>query len=62
MTIEELLEVMPGPDFPTGGIVQGLDGIKNAFITGEASSNLEVKPKLKIFLKILIESLSRKFL
>ncbi len=34
MTLDELLEIMPGPDFPTGGIVLGTDGIREAFLTG----------------------------
>ena len=34
MNIDDLLEIMHGPDFPTGGIVQGLKGIKEAFETG----------------------------
>lgn len=32
--VDDLLTHMQGPDFPTGGIVQGLDGIKKAFETG----------------------------
>ena len=35
MNIDDLLEIMHGPDFPTGGIVQGLKGIKEAFETGK---------------------------
>ncbi len=34
MTIDELLEIMPGPDFPTGGIILGTEGIREAFLTG----------------------------
>ena len=33
-TIEEIMKVMPGPDFPTGGIICGYRGIKEAFHTG----------------------------
>jgi DNA gyrase subunit A len=33
-SIEEILEVMPGPDFPTGGIICGTRGVKEAFHTG----------------------------
>jgi len=33
-TIDELLQLIPGPDFPTGGIIEGLEGIRNAYITG----------------------------
>lgn len=35
VTVDDLLTVIKGPDFPTGGIVQGLDGIKQAFETGK---------------------------
>lgn len=34
MTIDDLLEIMPGPDFPTGGTILGVDGIREAFLTG----------------------------
>lgn len=33
-TVDELLQVISGPDFPTGGIIQGIDGIKRAYETG----------------------------
>jgi DNA gyrase subunit A len=33
-TVDELLELVPGPDFPTGGIVEGLEGIRGAYTTG----------------------------
>jgi len=33
-TLEEVMELVKGPDFPTGGIVEGLDGIKDAFSKG----------------------------
>lgn len=32
--LDTLMEIMKGPDFPTGGIVEGLDGIRKAFETG----------------------------
>lgn len=34
-SVEELMEIIPGPDFPTGGIIQGIDGIKKAYETGK---------------------------
>lgn len=37
LTLDELLEIMPGPDFPTGGIIEGTDGIREAFNTGSGS-------------------------
>jgi topoisomerase-4 subunit A len=33
--LKDILEIVKGPDFPTGGIVQGIDGIKEAFSTGK---------------------------
>ncbi len=40
---ESIFEIMKGPDFPTGGIVEGLDGIRSAFKTGRGK--LIVKSK-----------------
>ncbi len=34
-TVDELMTVIKGPDFPTGGIIQGLEGIKKAYETGK---------------------------
>lgn len=33
-SLDKLMEFIPGPDFPTGGIIQGVDGIKKAYQTG----------------------------
>lgn len=35
VTVDELMKVIQGPDFPTGGIIQGTDGIKTAYETGK---------------------------
>ncbi|WP_077621856.1 DNA topoisomerase IV subunit A [Sediminibacillus massiliensis] len=35
VTVDELMEVIKGPDFPTGGIIQGVDGLKKAYETGK---------------------------
>ncbi|HIM58566.1 MAG TPA: DNA gyrase subunit A, partial [Gammaproteobacteria bacterium] len=35
ITVDELLEVMPGPDFPTAGIINGASGIRQAYETGK---------------------------
>jgi DNA gyrase subunit A len=37
ISIDDLIELIPGPDFPTGGIVLGRMGIKSAFHTGRGS-------------------------
>jgi len=34
-TVEELMTAVKGPDFPTGGIIQGVEGIKKAYETGK---------------------------
>lgn len=36
-SLEELMEKVPGPDLPTGGIIMGDDGIKKAYATGRGS-------------------------
>jgi DNA gyrase subunit A len=33
--VEELIKIMPGPDFPTGGILMGVEGVKNIYATGQ---------------------------
>ncbi|MDD5141996.1 DNA gyrase subunit A [Methanoregula sp.] len=33
--VEDLLRIMPGPDFPTGGILMGVEGVKNIYATGQ---------------------------
>jgi DNA gyrase subunit A len=33
--VEDLLRIMPGPDFPTGGILMGVEGVKNIYTTGQ---------------------------
>ncbi len=37
MELPELMEIIPGPDFPTGGIILGRSGIYNAYSTGRGS-------------------------
>ncbi|MGH7123112.1 MAG: DNA gyrase subunit A, partial [Stellaceae bacterium] len=37
VTIDELMEIVPGPDFPTGGIILGKTGIRAAYHTGRGS-------------------------
>ncbi len=39
-SVDEILEVMPGPDFPTGGIICGLRGIREAYHTGRGKLTL----------------------
>jgi DNA gyrase subunit A len=37
ITIDELIEIIPGPDFPTGGLILGQHGAKSAYHTGRGS-------------------------
>nr|WP_295742636.1 DNA gyrase subunit A [uncultured Acidocella sp.] len=37
ITLEELMKIVPGPDFPTAGIILGRSGIRNAYETGRGS-------------------------
>lgn len=45
-TTEELMEFVPGPDFPSGGILMGLDGVKDAYATGRGA--LKVRGKVSV--------------
>ena len=46
LTIDELMEIMKGPDFPTGGIVHGIDSIKTAFETGKGKVIVRSKTEI----------------
>ncbi|REB08167.1 DNA gyrase subunit A [Sporosarcina sp. BI001-red] len=46
ITTEELMEIIPGPDFPTGGIILGRSGIRRAYETGRGS--LLVRGRIEI--------------
>ena len=46
ITVEELLPIIPGPDFPTGAIILGRAGIKSAFTTGRGSIVLRSKVEI----------------
>jgi DNA gyrase subunit A len=37
LSVEELIEIVPGPDFPTGGFILGRGGIRSAYTTGRGS-------------------------
>ncbi|MFZ7942342.1 MULTISPECIES: DNA gyrase subunit A [Bacillaceae] len=43
ITIPELMEIIPGPDFPTGGLILGRSGIRKAYETGRGSITLRAK-------------------
>ena len=44
---DALMEFIKGPDFPTGGIIQGIDGIKKAYETGKGKVILRSKTAIK---------------
>lgn len=43
VTIQELMDIIPGPDFPTAGIILGRSGIRKAYETGKGSITLRAK-------------------
>ncbi|QKX00825.1 DNA gyrase subunit A [Wolbachia endosymbiont of Dipetalonema caudispina] len=51
VTLDELLEVIPGPDFPTGGIILGRSGIRSAFATGRGLIVLQGKTHIENILQ-----------
>lgn len=46
-TVEDLMQFVKGPDFPTGGIIQGLDGIKKAYETGRGKIIIRSKASIE---------------
>ena len=46
-TIEELIEFIPGPDFPTGGIINGRNGILEAYLSGRGSIRVRAKYEIE---------------
>ncbi|MBS0966943.1 DNA gyrase subunit A [Acetobacter okinawensis] len=47
MTLEELMEIVPGPDFPTGGTILGRSGIRSAYATGRGSVIIRAKADIE---------------
>ncbi|MDQ6595350.1 DNA gyrase subunit A [Bacillus salipaludis] len=47
ITTQELMEIIPGPDFPTGGIILGRSGIRKAYETGRGSITLRAKVEIE---------------
>lgn len=48
ITVDELMQHIKGPDFPTGGIIQGLQGIKDAFETGRGRIVVRAKTEIEV--------------
>lgn len=42
-TVDELMKIMPGPDFPTGAVIMGTDGIRESYETGRGSITVRAK-------------------
>lgn len=47
VSVDELMTVIKGPDFPTGGIIQGIDGIKKAYETGKGKIIVRGKAQIE---------------
>ena len=47
VTIEDLMQVIKGPDFPTGAIIMGKEGIKNAYMTGRGRIIVRAKAEIE---------------
>ena len=45
--IDELIKLMPGPDFPTGGIIRGTGGIRQAYTTGHGSVQMQARARIE---------------
>lgn len=47
VTLDELMQHIKGPDFPTGGILQGIDGIRQAYETGKGKVVIRAKTEVE---------------
>ena len=48
ISIQELMDIIPGPDFPTGGLILGRSGIRKAYETGRGSIKIRAKVKIEV--------------
>ena len=46
-TLETIMNIMPGPDFPTAGVIEGKDGLVEAYKTGKGKVILKAKTEIK---------------
>lgn len=51
MSIDDLMKVIPGPDFPTAGFIHGREGIKQAFHTGKGIIQIRAKTDIETYKK-----------
>ncbi len=49
VTINDLMKVIPGPDFPTAGTIHGTEGIKSAYHTGKGVLQIRAKTDIEMF-------------
>ena len=47
VTLEELIQVIPGPDFPTGAMIMGSEGIRSAYATGRGSVRMRACTRIE---------------
>ena len=47
ITIDELMEHIPGPDFPTGGLIMGMSGIRAAYHTGRGKLRIRARAEIQ---------------
>ena len=47
LTLDDLMKIIPGPDFPTGGLILGRSGIRAAFETGRGSIPLRARAEIE---------------
>ena len=45
--IDELLQIIPGPDFPTGGLILGTSGIREAYATGNGACTMQARTHIE---------------
>jgi DNA gyrase subunit A len=48
ITLHELIKIIPGPDFPTGGAIHGTTGIHQAFMTGKGVIQIRAKAEIEV--------------
>ncbi len=47
VSIDELMEIIPGPDFPTGGVVCGRSGIRRGYMTGRSTIVVRARARIE---------------
>ena len=47
ITIEEIMEIMPAPDYPTGGVIMGTDALRQAYLTGKGGVVIRSKTEIE---------------